>query len=75
MAALDDLVNAGKVRYIGVSDTPAWKIAQANLIARFRGWSGSSACRSSTRCWNAPSSRSWFRWPAEFGLGITPWSP
>ncbi len=40
MAALDDLVNAGKVRYIGVSDTPAWKIAEANLIARFRGWSG-----------------------------------
>jgi aryl-alcohol dehydrogenase-like predicted oxidoreductase len=39
MAALDDLVAAGKVRYIGVSDTPAWKIVEANLIARFRGWS------------------------------------
>ena len=39
MAALDDLVRAGKVRYLGVSDTPAWKIAEANLIARFRGWS------------------------------------
>ncbi len=39
MAALDDLVRAGKVRYIGVSDTPAWKIAEANVIARFRGWS------------------------------------
>ena len=30
MAALDDLVRAGKVRYIGVSDTPAWKIVEAN---------------------------------------------
>ncbi|MCW2591709.1 MAG: oxidoreductase, partial [Mycobacterium sp.] len=39
MAALDDLVRAGKVRYLGVSDTPAWKIVEANLIARFRGWS------------------------------------
>ena len=39
MAALDDLVRAGKVRYIGVSDTPAWKIAEANVTARFRGWS------------------------------------
>ena len=29
MRALDDLVRAGKVRYIGVSDTPAWKCAQA----------------------------------------------
>ena len=39
MAALDDLVRAGKVRYIGVSDTPAWKVAEANVTARFRGWS------------------------------------
>src|SRR5258705_257385 len=39
MAALEDLVRAGKVRYIGVSDTPAWKIVEANLTARFRGWS------------------------------------
>ena len=31
MAALDDLVRAGKVRYLGVSDTPAWKIVEANL--------------------------------------------
>src|SRR5712671_7007161 len=29
MAALDDLVHTGKVRYLGVSDTPAWKVAQA----------------------------------------------
>ena len=29
MRALDDLVRAGKVRYIGFSDTPAWKVAQA----------------------------------------------
>src|SRR6266850_549093 len=39
MATLDDLVRAGKVRYLGVSDTPAWKIAEANVMARFRGWS------------------------------------
>src|SRR5262249_36541662 len=37
MAALDDLVTAGKVRYLGFSDTPAWKCAEAQLIARFRG--------------------------------------
>ena len=28
MAALDDLVRQGKVRYVGVSDTPAWKVAK-----------------------------------------------
>ena len=32
MRALDDLVAAGKVRYIGFSDTPAWKVAQAQTI-------------------------------------------
>ncbi len=31
LAALEDLVRAGKVRYLGVSDTPAWKIAEANV--------------------------------------------
>ena len=75
MAALDDLVRAGKVRYIGVSDTPAWKIAEANLTARFRGWSRSSDCRSNTRCSNAPSNRNWCRWPRNSVSGITPWSP
>jgi aryl-alcohol dehydrogenase-like predicted oxidoreductase len=38
MRALDDLVRAGKVRYIGFSDTPAWKVAQAQTVAQFRGW-------------------------------------
>src|ERR1700710_284991 len=38
MAALHELVQSGKVRYIAVSDTPAWKVAQAQLIAQFRGW-------------------------------------
>ena len=38
MRALDDLVRAGKVRYIGFSDTPAWKVAQAQLLAQMRGW-------------------------------------
>ncbi len=38
MRALDDLVRAGKVRYLGFSDTPAWKVSQAQTIAQFRGW-------------------------------------
>src|SRR6267378_8397102 len=38
MSALEDLVRAGKVRYIGVSDTPAWKIVEANMTAHLRGW-------------------------------------
>src|ERR1700761_687310 len=38
MAALEALVHSGKVRYLGVSDTPAWKVVEANMLARFRGW-------------------------------------
>src|ERR1700716_4173420 len=34
MRALDDLVRQGKVRYIGNSNFPAWRIAEAELIAR-----------------------------------------
>jgi len=39
MRALDDLVRAGKVLYVGVSDTPAWVVSQANTLADLRGWS------------------------------------
>jgi len=39
LRALDDLVRAGKVLYLGISDTPAWVVAQANAIADLRGWS------------------------------------
>ncbi|OIJ93803.1 aldo/keto reductase [Streptomyces sp. MUSC 14] len=38
MRALDDLVRSGKVQYVGVSDWPAWEIAQANTLAELRGW-------------------------------------
>lgn len=39
MRALDDLVNDGKVLYVGISDTPAWVVSQANTLADLRGWS------------------------------------
>jgi aryl-alcohol dehydrogenase-like predicted oxidoreductase len=39
MRGLDDLVSRGLVHYVGVSDTPAWVVSQANTIAQFRGWS------------------------------------
>lgn len=39
MRALDDQVRAGKVLHVGVSDWPAWEIAEANTLAELRGWS------------------------------------
>src|SRR5213082_3711805 len=36
--ALDDQVRLGKVLYVGISDSAAWVVAQANTIAELRGW-------------------------------------
>lgn len=39
LRALDDLVSAGKVRYVGASAFASWQLAKANMLAEFRGWS------------------------------------
>jgi aryl-alcohol dehydrogenase-like predicted oxidoreductase len=39
LRGLDDLVRAGKVRYIGASNFLAWQIARSNLLADVHGWS------------------------------------
>ncbi len=39
MRGLDDLVTQGKVLYVGISDTPAWVVSRANMLAELRGWS------------------------------------
>jgi aryl-alcohol dehydrogenase-like predicted oxidoreductase len=75
MAALDDLVRAGKVRYLGVSDTPAWKIVEANLIARFRGWSSFVGLQIEYSLLERTVEQELVPMASEFGLGITPWSP
>jgi aryl-alcohol dehydrogenase-like predicted oxidoreductase len=38
LRALDDLIRAGKVRYLGASSFAAWQLAHANLLAEVRGW-------------------------------------
>jgi aryl-alcohol dehydrogenase-like predicted oxidoreductase len=75
MAALDDLVRAGKVRYLGVSDTPAWKIVEANLVARFRGWSTFIGLQIEYSLLARTVEQELVPMAGEFGLGITPWSP
>jgi aryl-alcohol dehydrogenase-like predicted oxidoreductase len=75
MAALHDLVRAGKVRYIGVSDTPAWKVVEANMIARFRGWSAFIALQIEYSLLARSVEQELVPMALELGLGITPWSP
>src|SRR5689334_390012 len=75
MAALDDLVRAGKVRYIGVSDTPAWKIVEANVTARFRGWSAFIGLQIEYSLLERSVEQELMPMARELGLGVTPWSP
>ena len=75
MATLEDLVRAGKVRYIGVSDTPAWKIAQANVMAQFRGWSAFVGLQIEYSLLQRTVEQELVPMAQELGLGITPWSP
>jgi aryl-alcohol dehydrogenase-like predicted oxidoreductase len=75
MRALDDLVRSGKVRYVGVSDTPAWKVSQAQTIARFRGFAPLIALQIEYSLLERTVEGELVPMAAEMGLGITPWSP
>lgn len=75
MATLETLVQAGKVRYIGVSDTPAWKIAQANVMAHFRGWAPFVGLQIEYSLLERTVEQELVPMALELGLGITPWSP
>ena len=75
MSALHDLVQAGKVRYIGVSDTPAWKVAQAQLIAQFRGWAPFIGLQIEYSLLERTVEGELIPMAEELGLGVTPWSP
>jgi aryl-alcohol dehydrogenase-like predicted oxidoreductase len=75
LATLEDLVRAGKVRYLGVSDTPAWKVAEANVTAHFRGWSAFIGLQIEYSLLERTVEQELVPMAREFGLGITPWSP
>lgn len=75
MRALDDLVTAGKVRYIGFSDVPAWKVAQAQTIAHFRNWAPLIALQIEYSLLERTVEGELVPMAQELGLGITPWSP
>ncbi|HET6413294.1 MAG TPA: aldo/keto reductase [Anaeromyxobacter sp.] len=75
MRALDDLVRGGKVRYIGFSDTPAWKVAQAQVMASFRGLAPLVALQIEYSLLERTVEGELVPMAQELGLGITPWSP
>ncbi len=75
MRALDDLVRAGKVRYIGVSDMPAWKVTQAQMLADWKAWTPFVALQIEYSLIEHTIEGDLLPMAHEFGLGVTPWSP
>lgn len=75
MRALDDLVTSGKVRYVGFSDTPAWKVAEAQVMAQFRGWAPLVALQIEYSLLERTVEAELIPMARHFGLGVTPWSP
>lgn len=75
MRSLDDLVSAGKVHYIGISDTPAWVVSQANTLATLRGWEAFVGLQIEYSLIQRTPERDLIPMAKHFGLAITPWSP
>jgi len=75
MRALDDLVRTGKVRYVGLSDHPAWVCAIAQYEAIFRGWSPAIALQIEYSLLERTVEGELIPMAQQLGLGVTPWSP
>ncbi len=75
LRALDDLVAAGKIRYVGFSDVPAWATAQAATIAQLRGWSPIIALQLEYSLLERTSEGELIPMAAALGMGVMPWSP
>lgn len=73
MRGLDDLVSAGKVLYIGISDTPAWIVARANTLAELRGWSPFIGVQAEYSLIQRTAERDLIPMARELGLSVTAW--
>ncbi|GHJ47111.1 oxidoreductase [Catellatospora sp. TT07R-123] len=75
MRALDDAVAAGKILYIGVSDTPAWVVSRANTLAEWRGWTAFTGLQVPYSLINRDAERELLPLAEAYGLSVTAWSP
>ncbi|MFJ8958536.1 aldo/keto reductase [Lentzea sp. NPDC102401] len=75
LRALDDQVRAGKVRYVGFSDIPAWATAEAATLARWYGWSPIIALQLCYSLLERTSEGELIPMAQAMGMGVLPWSP
>lgn len=75
VSTLNALVQSGKIRHYGFSDTPAWYVARAKTIAEKEGKEGLIALQLEYSLVERNIEREHVPAAQEFGLAITPWSP
>jgi aryl-alcohol dehydrogenase-like predicted oxidoreductase len=75
LRAFDDLVRAGKVLYIGLSDTPAWQASRMQAIAELRGWTQFCALQICYSLIERTVEREMIPMAHEMGMGVSPWAP
>jgi aryl-alcohol dehydrogenase-like predicted oxidoreductase len=73
MRGLDDMVCAGKIHYIGISDTPAWMVAKANTLAELRGWTSFVALQIEFSLIQRSAERDLLPMARHFEMSVTPW--
>ncbi|MGE5445925.1 MAG: aldo/keto reductase [Ignavibacteriales bacterium] len=73
--ALDDMVRAGKLLYIGISDAPAWIVSQANTLADLRGWTPFIGLQIEYSLIQRTPERDLLPMARAFDIGVTAWSP
>lgn len=75
LRTLDDLVTAGKIRYVGFSDTPAWFTAKAHTTALLRGWTPVTALQMEYSLLERTIEGELIPLAEDAGMGLLPWSP
>ncbi|MFF1823511.1 aldo/keto reductase [Kribbella sp. NPDC058245] len=75
LRALDDLVSAGKIRYVGFSDVPAWATAEAIVLARSHGWAPVIAIQAEYSLLERTAEGELLPMARSLGAGVLPWSP
>jgi aryl-alcohol dehydrogenase-like predicted oxidoreductase len=75
LRALDDVVRAGKVLYLGISDTPAWVVARADMLAELRGWTAFAALQAPYSLLRRDIERELLPMAEALGLTVAAWSP
>ncbi len=75
MEALNDVVRAGKVRYLGASSMYAWQFARMQALAEQRGWARFVSMQNHYNLVYREEEREMLPLCREEGIGVIPWSP